>query len=167
MIIQKKRRDPSRTTAQSYEYIKIVSTNITLIIGFMKYFSFQEFEHSETATRYAIDNNVPDKLKGNVAALVDMVLDPLREAWGKPITVTSGYRCEELNRRVGGVKTSQHMTGEAVDITTGNRVENRRLFQLIQELKLPFDQLIDEKNFSWVHVSHRANGRNRGEVLKL
>ena len=56
----------------------------------MRYFTFTEFERSETATKYAIDNSIPDKLKYNVAALVDKVLDPLREAWGKPITVTSG-----------------------------------------------------------------------------
>ena len=65
----------------------------------MRYFTFTEFERSETATKYAIDNSIPDKLKYNVAALVDKVLDPLREAWGKPITVTSGYRCSELNAK--------------------------------------------------------------------
>ena len=65
----------------------------------MRYFTFTEFERSETATKYAIDNSIPDKLKYNVAALVDKVLDPLREAWGKPITVTSGYRCSELRLR--------------------------------------------------------------------
>ena len=63
----------------------------------MKHFTFQEFERSDTATRHAIDNSIPDRLKGNVAALVDNVLDPLRRAWGKPLAVTSGYRCPELN----------------------------------------------------------------------
>ena len=132
----------------------------------MKYFSFQEFERSETAYRHGIDNTLPDKLKGNVAVLVDKVLDPLREAWGKPISVTSGYRCPELNRIVGGSKTSHHMRGMAADITTGNRVENRRLFQLIMDLKLPFTQLIDEKNFSWVHVSLDREDVKR-QVLRL
>lgn len=132
----------------------------------MKYFTFQEFERSDTATRHAIDNTIPDKLRGNVAALVDNVLDPLREAWGRPITVSSGYRCPELNRRVGGVATSQHLTGHAADITTGNKVDNRRLFQLIQDLGLPFDQLIDESDFSWIHVSHDPQ-RNRKQTLKL
>lgn len=131
----------------------------------MKYFSFQEFERSDTATRYAIDNRIPDKLKNNVAALVDNVLDPLREAWGRPITVTSGYRCAELNRRVGGAKTSQHLTCEAADITTGNKVDNARLFQLAINLKLPFDQLINENNFSWLHISYSP--RHRRQILKL
>ena len=88
----------------------------------MKYFTFTEFERSETAVRYAIDNTLPEKNKANVATLVDTVLDPLREAWGKPITVTSGYRCPALNAAVGGVSTSLHQIGRAADITTGNSV---------------------------------------------
>ncbi|MBD5367247.1 MAG: peptidase M15 [Bacteroides sp.] len=133
----------------------------------MKYFSFSEFERSETGTRYAIDNRMPEPAKKNVAALVDNVLDPLREAWGHPIQVTSGYRNGELNRLVGGVATSQHTVGEAADITTGNKVDNARLFQLAIDMKLPFDQLIDEKGFSWIHVSHKRGGVNRGQILKL
>lgn len=133
----------------------------------MRYFTFTEFERSATATKYAIDNRIPDKLKGNVAALVDNVLDPLREAWGAPITVTSGYRCPELNKAVGGSNTSQHMSGQAADISTGNKVNNRRLFQMLIDLGLPFDQAIDEKGFSWVHVSYRADGKNRHQILKL
>lgn len=132
----------------------------------MKYFSFQEFERSETAYRHGIDNTAPESARRNIAALVDKVLDPLREAWGKPITVTSGYRCPELNRRVGGSRTSHHMRGMAADISTGNKVENRRLFQLIMDLKLPFTQLIDEKNFSWVHVSLDQEDVKR-QVLRL
>ena len=132
----------------------------------MKYFSFQEFERSDTAYRHGIDNTLPDKLKGNVAVLVDKVLDPLREAWGKPIAVTSGYRCAALNKAVGGSATSHHCKGMAADLTTGNRVENRKLFQLIMDLKLPFTQLIDEKNFQWVHVSLDPEDVKR-QVLKL
>ena len=132
----------------------------------MKYFSFHEFERSDTAYRHGIDNTLPDKLKGNVAVLVDKVLDPLREAWGKPIAVTSGYRCAALNKAVGGSATSHHCKGMAADLTTGNRVENRKLFQLIMDLKLPFTQLIDEKNFQWVHVSLDPEDVKR-QVLKL
>lgn len=128
----------------------------------MKYFSFQEFERSETATRYGIDNRLPDRLKGNVAALVDNVLDPLREAWGKPITVTSGYRCAALNKAVGGVPTSMHLTGNAADITTGNEVDNRKLYQLAQELNLPYFELIGKKyGFKWLHVSFNPERAKR------
>lgn len=130
----------------------------------MKYFTFTEFERSDTATRHAIDNAMPESAKKNVAALVDNVLDPLREAWGRPLYVNSGYRSAELNRRVGGKPSSQHLTGQAADITTGNRADNRRLFQLAIDLGLPFDQLIDENNFSWLHISHGP--RNRRQILK-
>ena len=136
----------------------------------MRYFTFTEFERSETATRYAIDNSIPEAAKANIAALVDKVLDPLREAWGRPVTVTSGYRCPQLNKAVGGVPTSQHVKGEAADITTGNEVDNNRLFQLIIKLKLPFDQLIFEKGDirtgpAWIHVSHRPDGDNRHQII--
>ncbi|RXE61758.1 D-Ala-D-Ala carboxypeptidase family metallohydrolase [Paramuribaculum intestinale] len=132
----------------------------------MKYFSFQEFERSETAYRHGIDNTAPESARKNIAVLVDKVLDPLREAWGKPISVTSGYRCSELNAKVPGAsRTSQHMTGEAADISVGNQVDNRRLAQKILDLKLPFDQIINEHDWQWVHVSYR-DGHNRHEMLK-
>lgn len=132
----------------------------------MKYFSFQEMERSDTAVRYAIDNSIPENLKNNVARLVDNVLDPLREAWGRPLTVSSGYRCPALNKAVGGSATSHHLRGMAADITTGNNADNRRLFQLIINLGLPFTQLIDERDFSWVHVSYDPENVKR-QVLKL
>ncbi len=131
----------------------------------MKYFSFQEFERSDTAYKHGIDNTAPESVRRNIAALVDKVLDPLREAWGRPITVTSGYRCPELNKAVGGAATSQHLLGEAADITTGNPVDNRRLFQMVQSLRLPFDQMIDESDFTWIHISYSP--RNRRQILKL
>lgn len=128
----------------------------------MRYFSFAEFERSETATRLGIDNAVPATLRGNIEALVDKVLGPLREAWGKPIVVTSGYRCAALNRAVGGVPTSMHLSGHAADITTGNAVDNRRLYQLAQDLKLPCFELIGKKyDFKWLHISYNPERAKR------
>ena len=128
----------------------------------MKYFSFQEFERSDTAYRHGIDNTAPESARRNIAALVDKVLDPLREAWGRPITVTSGYRCPELNRRVGGVSTSMHITGCAADISTGNAVDNRRLYQLVQDLNLPYFELIGKKyDFRWLHISYNPERAKR------
>lgn len=132
----------------------------------MRYFTFTEFERSATAYRLAIDNTIPEEAKRNISALVDGVLDPLREAWGRPLTVTSGYRCPELNKAVGGSKTSHHLRGMAADISTGNKTDNRKLFQLVLSLGLPFTQLIDEKDFSWVHVSLDPSNIKR-QVLKL
>lgn len=136
----------------------------------MKYFSFNEFERSETAYRHGIDNRMPESARERVAALVDNVLDPLREAWGKPITVTSGYRCPALNRAVGGAATSQHLKGEAADITTGNYVDNARLFQMILDRGLQFDQLIFERGSvktgpAWIHISYKPDGHNRRQII--
>jgi hypothetical protein len=134
----------------------------------MKFFTVSEFVRSETADKKGIDNRLPKDLLPNVQALVNNVLDPLREAYRKPIIISSGYRCEALNKTVGGVPTSEHRLGMAADIvgTPNTKAENKRLFNLIQSLDLPFNQLIDEKNFSWVHVSYRE-GENRKQVLKL
>lgn len=132
----------------------------------MKYFTIAELCKSETADRLGIDNRCKKEHVANMTALVDNVLDPLREAYGKPITVNSGFRCPALNKAVKGSATSDHMTGRAADITGGSPKENKRLFYLIQELGLPFDQVIDEEHFSWVHVSYRE-GENRKQVLAL
>lgn len=121
----------------------------------MKYFTFGEFERSDTATRYAIDNTTPEAARRNIAALVDNVLDPLREAYGKPIIVNSGYRCPQLNKLVGGVATSLHLQGKAADITTGNAVDNRRLYTLAQQLNLPYFELISRNyDWRWLHISY-------------
>lgn len=132
----------------------------------MKYFTIAELCKSEAADRLGIDNRCKKEYVVNMTALVDNILDPLRESYGKPITVNSGFRCPVLNKAVKGSVTSDHMNGCAADITGGSLKENKRLFYLIQELGLPFDQLIDEKNFAWVHVSYRKEG-NRGEVKAL
>ena len=138
----------------------------------MGYFTIAEFVKSEKAEKKGIDNRLPKELLPNAQALIDNVLDPLRKAYGKPIVVSSGYRCEALNKAVGGSKTSDHMNGRAADIvgTPNTPAENRKLFNLIQELKLPFDQLIWEKGDAvgpdWVHVSYRGEG-NRNQVMKL
>lgn len=133
----------------------------------MKHFTLRELTKSDTAIRKGI-KNVPNRQEEqNLIALVDKILDPLREAYKKPIIVTSGFRCEELNRLVGGSKTSQHRTGQAVDIRTvpDTPEENKKLYDLIIELNLPFDQLINEYNFDWVHVSFSE--KNRKQILKI
>lgn len=123
---------------------------------------------SDTAARKGINNKCTKEDAERLKKLIENVLDPLREAYGKPIVVTSGYRCPALNKAVGGSKTSDHMIGRAADIhgTPNTKAENKRLFELVKSLDLPFDQLIDEKNLSWVHVSHRE-GNNRKQVLAL
>ena len=121
---------------------------------------------SATAQRKGIKNDPSIQVCKALTALIEKVLDPLREAYGKPIIVTSGYRCEKLNKAVGGAASSQHVKGEAADIRSVQDTpeENKKLFDLIVKLGLPFDQLINEYNYDWVHVSFGA--RHRRQKLK-
>lgn len=132
----------------------------------MKHFTIEELCRSNVAQVRRISNKPDTQQVEALTALVDNVLDPLRERFGRPIIVSSGFRSKDLNGAVGGSKTSQHMKGEAADIYSGTKQGNRELFELIRK-HLPFDQLINENDFSWVHVSYRADGKNRGQILKL
>ena len=132
-----------------------------------KYFTINELTKSSTAQRLHIDNNPTQEVKDNLNALIDNVLDPLRELYGKPIIVNSGYRSFKLNKAVGGAKNSQHLVGQASDIRTvqNTKESNTQLFELIKNSKLPFDQLINEYDYNWVHVSYSP--RNRRQILTI
>ena len=129
----------------------------------MKYFTIREMKKSDRATKAGIVNEPSIQEVKNLTALIENVLDPLREAYGRPIIVTSGYRCEQLNKLVGGSASSQHKKGEAADIKTieDTPEENRKLYDLIIKLKLPFDQLINEYGYDWVHVSYGPRHRRQ------
>lgn len=132
-----------------------------------KYFSIAELTKSSTAIKKKINNTPTKEVENNLNQLIDNILDPLREAWGQPIIVGSGYRCEALNKAVGGAAHSQHKLGQAADIHTksDSAEDNKKLFELIKQLKLPFDQLINEYNYNWVHVSYSP--RNRRQILNI
>lgn len=132
----------------------------------MKYFTIKELSASLTAERNGIINTPHDEAVAKMETLIEKLLDPIRELWGKPLRVTSGYRCKKLNKAVGGAKNSQHLRGEAADITTGNRVDNRCLMSSIIESSLDFDQLIDESDCLWLHISYNAT-KNRREILTI
>ena len=129
----------------------------------MKYFTIREMKKSNRATKAGIVNEPSIQEVKNLTALIEKVLDPLREAYGRPIIVTSGYRCERLNKLVGGSASSQHKKGEAADIRSVQDTpeENKKLFDLIVKLKLPFDQLINEYGYDWVHVSYGPRHRRQ------
>lgn len=133
----------------------------------MKFFTIKELTKSDVAIRKGINNTPSEQELKNLVDLVENILDPLREAYGKPIIVTSGYRCDRLNKVVGGSNKSQHKFGQAVDIRTVEDTveENKKLYDLIIKLNLPFDQLIDEHNFDWVHVSYSS--KHRKQLLKI
>lgn len=125
-----------------------------------KNFNLWEFEKSETAVKYGIDNRVnSDIVLNNLTLLVWNVLQPLRDAVNKPIHIGSGYRCPKVNALVGGVPTSQHMKGQACDIKiTG--MTPYEIGRTVLELGIPFDQLILYPTF--VHVSYnKDNNRNK------
>lgn len=131
----------------------------------MKYFTIKEMTKSNTAEAKGIDNTPTKEIEDNLVKLIEAVLDPLREWYGKPIYVNSGYRCKALNEAVGGAKNSQHLTGQAADIDTHNIEENKKLFDYIKD-NLDYDQLIDESNLAWIHVSYNKDN-NRKQVLYL
>ena len=101
-----------------------------------RYFSLKEFSHSDTAVSLGIDNTIPKECVRNIEILVKCALDPIREHWGLPIRVTSGYRCPELNDEVCGVEDSYHMNGCAADISALDSVRNVELMSLIRAMHL-------------------------------
>ena len=117
----------------------------------MRYYEMKEF-----ACKCC--GQLPPSAEQNLQALVDHVLDPARERLGMPITVNSGYRCPAHNKAVGGVKNSQHLKGEAADITCA---DNKRLAEIIEQLG-NFDQLIVYPTF--LHVSYKRQGVNRESI---
>lgn len=124
-------------------------------------FSISELVHSDTANKFRINNTPNMYALDNMLNLIFYVLQPLRDKLGKPIIITSGYRCPRLNQAVGGVKNSQHLEGKAVDIVV-NGMTISALITFIAHSGIEFDQLINEKN--WVHISFSKN-HNRHQVL--
>lgn len=124
----------------------------------MEWFTFDELCDSAKAKELGIQNVPTAEIKKRLKLLVDKVLDPVRNAFGKPITVDSGYRCERLNKAVNGAKKSQHLRGEAADIKASNIADNKIIFDIIAQLG-NYDQLIWERGNdyfpAWVHVSYR------------
>jgi zinc D-Ala-D-Ala carboxypeptidase len=132
-----------------------------------EHFSLNEFTKSQTAIRKGISNKPTAAHQAAMVALCANILEPVRDHFGKPVKISSGYRSPSLNAAVGGSNSSQHSKGEAVDIEIEG-VDNRRLAKWI-EANLPFDQLILEgakrgdPNAGWVHVSFGP--RNRRQTL--
>ncbi len=131
-----------------------------------KYFTVEELCASTAASAKGIDNTPNAEQSANLETLINKLLDPLREKWGAPITVNSGFRSLALNTAIGGAKTSQHMKGQAADLNAGSKAKNEQLYNLLLSSGLQFDQLIDESNFTWLHVSYNE-GSNRNMALKL
>lgn len=133
-------------------------------------FSYYEFEVTDCKELVYKNKITSSDVRDSLKELVETVLQPLRDAWGKPLHINSGYRCPELNKAAGGVSTSQHTKGEAADVCPfgcrnghGDIDVVRRLAATARDLGLPFDQMILYPSF--VHFSHRLNGEQRGQIL--
>lgn len=143
----------------------------------MKYFTIEELCQSETAEKLKIDNTPSEEIIEHLTLLVDCLLDPLREAWGSPIIVNSGYRCPILNKAVGGSKTSSHMAGWAIDLHPKNgKMEEFKKF-VVEFIKTRFwDQCILESSgkpgtsnyIEWVHLSlYNNSGKQRKMIFSI
>ena len=129
-------------------------------------FTLNELVYSVTAEANRIDNRPNVKVVANLKALCENVLQPLRDNLGCAVIISSGFRCAELNKKVGGRPNSQHLLGEAADFV----VPQRNLKDVFDYIKahLPYDQLLFEYNSSgdrWIHVSYRSDGKNRRQAI--
>ena len=128
-------------------------------------FTLNELVYSVTAEANRIDNRPNVKVVANLKNLCETVLQPLRDYLGCPVIISSGFRCAELNKKVGGRPNSQHLLGEALDFV----VPQRNLKEVFNYIKahLPYDQLLFEYSDTdkWIHVSYRNDGHNRMQAI--
>lgn len=136
-----------------------------------KNFTYDELVYSATAERLKLDNTPNEKELAYLTLLAQTVLQPIRDKWGKAIVVTSGFRSEKVNKAVGGVKNSQHRLGQAADLKIGSKSQNKALFNFIVDMvkkgEVKVGQLIDEYDYSWIHVSLPMEGKTNNQVLHI
>lgn len=139
--------------------------------NFTKNFTFEELIASSTAKRLGLDNTPTQQEKSNLKKLAVDILQPIRDKWGSSIVVTSGFRSDKVNKAVGGSKTSQHAKGEAADLKIGGVAQNRKLFNLIVQMiknkEIQVGQLINEYNYSWIHVSLPRQGKPNNQIFAI
>lgn len=128
-----------------------------------KHFTLQELIRSQAATRRGI-SNIPDKQTAeNLARLCTLILEPMRMRLSRPVLITSGYRCPELNALIGGSPTSQHMKGQAADLHVEGMTASELFHWIVDVSSLPYDQVIEEFG-EWVHVSWSEHPRHMALV---
>lgn len=130
-----------------------------------EHISYLEATNSQTALKLGINNNPDEATLERMKLVAKECFEKVRAFYGKPIKVNSFYRSPELNKAVKGSKTSQHVKGEAIDLSAGSKEQNKILFDWMR-LNLDYDQLIWENGGVWIHVSYKSKG-NRKQVLNL
>lgn len=138
----------------------------------MKHFTFEQFAVSTTAQQKGIDNSVPSNLRSHAEELVNTILDPLVDAWGSDVYMSSGFRCEKLNNAIGGSKTSAHSHAYAADLVPKNgNIEQFKDFTMhwLLDNNINFDQYINEYKgkSSWVHIGVRNGGGQQRKQYML
>ena len=131
-----------------------------------KNFSRAEIEHSNTAKRLGISNEMSDKHLENMQRVIDNLIQPMRDAIG-PIRISSGYRSPKLNKAIGGSSRSQHSKAEALDLQywIGGKMNNKVIYDWVLESGVEFDQMINEFDYSWIHISLKSR-ENRSQILE-
>jgi hypothetical protein len=132
-----------------------------------EHLDLSEVTRSDMAKRRGISNMPTPEHIENFKILAENIFEPIRKHFGVPIFVSSGYRSKELNKAIGGATSSQHLLGQALDLDMDgakNGVTNKMVFDYIKE-NLNFDQLINEFDYSWVHVSYNPSGKQRKQIL--
>lgn len=149
----------------------MVITKFMCIFAPMKnYFTVEELTASDVARKFNIDNTPTPQVRQHLEELIDKLLNPIRDAWGSPVIVSSGYRCPALNTRVGGAKKSAHLTGYAADLVPSNG-RRKEFINFVQKFLLSsglyFDQCINEYG-RWCHVGLKnLEGRQRKQIFKI
>lgn len=137
------------------------------------HFYLSELTQSRTAARRGIDNTPSEKIRNQLKEATQQLFQPMRDLLGKPVLVSSGYRCPALNRAIGGAKNSTHMHGYAIDFTCPAFGTPRQIVEFLHtalaKQGIKFDQIILEfpdTASSWVHIGYKsADGRQRGQIL--
>jgi len=130
-----------------------------------EHITYSEATLSPTAIRFGIENTPTESQLFSMRIVAENCFEPLRKWYGKPIKIGSFFRCTLLNEKVGGALNSQHSKGEAIDMNAGSKEENKMLFDWCKA-NLVFDQLINEYDFTWVHISFRQ-GANRNMTIAI
>ncbi len=131
-----------------------------------KHITFYEATVTPLSIKHIIKNIPNAKQLLAMQNIANKCFEPLREWYEKPIKINSFFRNDKLNTVVGGAPTSQHLKGEAIDLTGGSKAENKKLFDWLKN-NVEFDQLINEYNYSWVHVSLKLSSVNRKQILAI
>ena len=132
-----------------------------------KNFTLSEITKSNTAKRLGIDNAPNQEHLNNMQILIRDLIQPMRDALG-PIRISSGYRSPVLNRAIGGSTKSQHCKGQALDLQFWSEGEmcNKKIYDWVLKEGIEFDQMINEFDYAWIHISLRPDDKNRRVVLE-